>query len=419
MIDITDITVRAGDGGDGMVSFRREKGVPKGGPDGGDGGNGGSVFLVGSSSMAMLAAFKHKREYHAARGENGRGKDQHGKSGANLDIAVPCGCVVSRHRGKIGLETMGEVLDDGQRLLVAQGGGGGLGNAAFATAIQRTPYVAERGSKGQEGTYRLELRLLADVGIIGKPNAGKSTLLSAASAARPKVGAYPFTTTEPQLGVVSVGWRTFIMTEIPGLLEGAHLGIGLGHAFLRHATRTRVLVHLVDGSVEDVAGALRDVNEELKAYGGGLDQKPQIIVVNKDDLPEVASRREDIAKDLSEVEWPVYFISAAAQTGIEPVLAKAAEVLLAVEKPKPLPVAALEAQPEGSQGQPVVLVEDGVYVVLNDQAVRLVAGSDLGRWAGRAQVKVHLDKLGVTQAAEAAGIQPGDTVRFGDIELEW
>ncbi len=314
---------------------------------------------------------------------------------------------------------MGEVLDDGQRLLVAQGGGGGLGNAAFATAIQRTPYVAERGSKGQEGTYRLELRLLADVGIIGKPNAGKSTLLSAASAARPKVGAYPFTTTEPQLGVVSVGWRTFIMTEIPGLLEGAHLGIGLGHEFLRHATRTRVLVHLVDGSVEDVAGALRDVNEELKAYGGGLDQKPQIIVINKDDLPEVASRREDIAKDLSEVEWPVYFISAAAQTGIEPVLAKAAEVLLAVEKPKPLPVAALEAQPEGSQGQPVVLVEDGVYVVLNDQAVRLVDGSDLGRWAGRAQVKVHLDKLGVTQAAEAAGIQPGDTVRFGDIELEW
>ena len=209
------------------------------------------------------------------------------------------------------------------------------------------------------------------------------------------------------------------MTEIPGLLEGAHLGIGLGHEFLRHATRTRVLVHLVDGAAEDVAGALLDVNEELKAYGGGLDKKPQIIVVNKDDLPEVAVRREEIAKGLRRVVGPVYFISAAAQTGIEPVLAKAAEMLLTVEKPKPLPLAAPVAKPEESQGQVAVLVEDGVFVVLDDQAVRLVAGSDLGRWAGRAQVRSHLDRMGVTRAAEAAGIQPGDTIRFGDIELEW
>ena len=306
-------------------------------------------------------------------------------------------------------------------LLVAQGGKEGRGNAFYATATQQTPYLAERGERGEQYRYALELRLLADVGIVGKPNAGKSTLLSVVSSAKPKIGHYPFTTREPVLGVVTVGWRTFVMTEIPGLLEGAHLGIGLGHEFLRHATRTRVLLHVVDGSVDDVSLAVQELNAELAAYGEGLQDKLQIVVVNKLDLPEVQKREGEIAASLRWMKGPVFFASAAAGTGMEPIMAKAAELLRGIEKPAPMPMAevAVSSAPRGA-GKPVeVVLENGVFVVIDGDVERLVAGSDLTKWSGRAQVKGYLDRLGVTDALEAAGIQHRDTVRFGDIELEW
>lgn len=417
MIDLTDIDACAGDGGRGAVSFRREKGVPKGGPNGGDGGRGGSIHLVGRTALSTLNAFRFTHRFTAPRGENGRGKEQYGKGGQDVEVEVPCGTVVYRRDGDE-LRTVGELLEDGQRMLIARGGKGGRGNMHFTTATRQAPYIAEDGEDGEDLHYRLELKLLADVGIIGKPNAGKSTFLSAATAARPKIAPYPFTTTEPVLGVVSVGWATFVMAEIPGLVEGAHLGIGLGDEFLRHATRTRVLIHLVDGSAEDVSQAIKDVNAELDAYGAGLPDKAQLIVVNKIDLPEVEERKAEIAKSLRWNKSPLLFVSAAAHIGIDPVVVKAAEILSQTKPPEPLP------EPEevhaGAHGHGErVRVENGKYIVLDDRAVRLVLGSDLRRWAGRAQVKSHLNRIGVSRALEQAGIKQGDTVVFGDLELEW
>lgn len=417
MIDVTEIDVHAGAGGCGSVSFRREKGVPRGGPNGGDGGRGGCVYLVSRKSLSTLNAFKFVHRFVADRGENGRGKDQYGKGGKDIEVEVPCGTVVAL-ADEGDYRTIGELLLEGQRMLVARGGKGGRGNMHFATATQQAPYIAEDGEEGESHRYHLELKLLADVGIIGKPNAGKSTFLSEATAAKPKIAPYPFTTTEPVLGVVSLGWSTFVMAEIPGLLEGAHLGIGLGHEFLRHATRTRVLIHLVDGSTEDISQAVKDVNAELEAYGAGLPDKPQIVVVNKIDILEVDARKATITRALRWTRSPIFFVSAAAHLGIQPVIQKAAEVLSqtapaeSITEPEEVLVGA-------HAGGERVRVENGRYIVLDDRAVRLVHGSDMRKWAGRAQVKGRLDRIGVSRALEQAGIKHGDTVVFGDIELEW
>lgn len=421
MIDTVEIDVCAGDGGGGAVSFRREKGVPKGGPNGGNGGRGGSVFLWGDPTLATLRSLTTGKAYRGERGENGRGKDQHGKSGKDLSIAVPVGCVAWGLDEPDGNQFIGEVVEPAAKLLVAKGGQGGRGNATYATASQQTPYIAEKGEKGERYKLRLELRLIADVGIVGKPNAGKSTLLRASSGARPKIGAYPFTTTEPILGVAEVGWTSYIVTEIPGLLEGAHLGVGLGHEFLRHATRTRVLIHLVDGSAEDVSKDVRDINEELEAYGKGLEKKPRILVVNKIDIPEVKAKELEIKEALAWTRNPLLFTSAAAGDGVRAVVDLAAEVLK--DAPEPDRLGPMPNRVTARLGKPrmgtTVRREGGVLVVRDDRVERLVAGSDLRRWAGRAQLKMKLDSLGVTDALEDAGVEHGQTIRFGDVELEW
>jgi GTP-binding protein len=426
MFDIAEITVRAGDGGKGAVSFRREKGVPKGGPNGGNGGKGGDVFLVGRNATRALRAFQYQKQFAAQDGENGRGKDQYGKGGTDLEIEVPLGTAVYRLDDHGAEALLGEVLEEGQRLKVARGGSGGRGNANFVSSTQQAPYIAEAGEEGQQRRLRLELRLIADVGIVGKPNAGKSTLLGAATAARPKIAAYPFTTTEPQLGVVQTGWRTFVMAEIPGLIEGAHLGLGLGHEFLRHATRTRLLVHLVDGSAEDVFQEIRDIDGELAAYGAGLEEKPQIIAVNKVDMPDVAAKEGRLARRLTRHGRPFFFISAAAGTGLKELLQEVAKTLDALPPAAEEPdegdeVTTLEPVAAGGRAprMPAVEKEGQLYVVRDERANRLVGGSDLRVWAGRAQLKGRLDRMGITQALEEAGIRPGDTVRFGNVELEW
>lgn len=417
--DIAEITVTAGDGGDGAVSFRREKGIPKGGPNGGNGGHGGNVILVGTGSLRTLRPFQFKRIYKAQRGENGRGKDQYGKSGIDIEIAVPLGTVLLRKGEGDEKKRVGEVVEDGQRLVVAKGGRGGRGNAAFATPTQQVPYVAEKGVKGEAWELRLELRLIADVGIVGKPNAGKSTLLAAVTGARPKIAPYPFTTTEPQLGVVDTEGTTFVLAEIPGLLEGAHLGIGLGDEFLRHATRTRLLIHLVDGSAEDVSAAVREVDHELEAYGAGLPEKPQLLAVNKIDLPEVAERGDAIKRELEWTDRKIYFVSAAGRLGVEDLVRDASRLLATLPQPVEVEEPEAEVTPSRRRARPEIAKEGDSFVVLDERAVRLAQGSNLRQWAGRAQLKRQLDRLGVTEVLEEAGIKTGDTVRFGELELEW
>lgn len=327
MIDRAEIYVIAGNGGRGAVSFRREKYVPFGGPDGGDGGNGGDIVLVGDESVATLRDLGHRKQYHAEDGENGRGKNQHGRNGACLELKVPLGTVVSAV-GEDGTRvSIGEVTVHGQRLIVARGGRGGKGNKRFATPARQAPRFAQPGEEGEKKHLILDLKLLADVGLIGRPNAGKSTLLNAVSAAGAKVGAYPFTTVEPKLGVVRLGFRTFVIADIPGLIEGAHAGRGLGHEFLRHVERTRVLIHVVNGTAEDPLRNVMEINRELELFALPLREKPQIIAVNKLDLPEVRSRIAEIRDRLDALHAPILFISALTGEGVPELMERAAEML--------------------------------------------------------------------------------------------
>src|SRR5579875_2211941 len=299
--DHIKIFVKAGNGGAGALHFRREKFVPRGGPDGGDGGRGGSVYVEADPGLNTLYRYAHKRSFSAESGAAGAGNRRHGKAGNNLTLFVPVGTVVRD-------EESGEILADldepGARVMVARGGRGGLGNTHFATATRQAPRVAEKGEPGEERWVLFELKLIADVGIVGLPNAGKSTLLSHISAARPKIADYPFTTLSPNLGVADLdadGERTFVAADIPGLIEGAHSGAGLGHEFLRHVERTRVFVHLLDGSAgtpDEILRAFDVINNELELYQEGLSRRPMVVGFNKMDLPDAAEKLPAVRRGL-------------------------------------------------------------------------------------------------------------------------
>ena len=324
MIDRVEIYVRGGDGGNGVVSFRREKFVPRGGPDGGDGGDGGSVFLEADGRKSTLSDLRFRRHYRAGRGGHGRGKNQHGRKGEDLVIKVPRGTVVrSRDTG----EVLADLVEDGMRVLVAQGGRGGWGNAHFATSTNRTPRIAQKGEPGESRWLILDLKLIADAGLVGKPNVGKSTLLSRVSAARPKIADYPFTTTEPVLGVVELGYHSFVLADIPGLIEGAHAGRGLGHEFLRHIERTRVLIHLLDGNAADPLSDQEEIAKELQLFNPELLSKPQVLVVNKIDLPQVRERLPWLRESLAQGDRPLFFISALTGEGVPELLARVSNLL--------------------------------------------------------------------------------------------
>jgi len=332
MFDRAEIRVKAGDGGDGVVSFRREKFVPFGGPDGGDGGDGGDVIMIADPSVTSLKMLRHKRFYKAAKGGNGRNKKKHGKKGEDLILPVPVGTVVS-YKSQIGGNTIiADLEQPSQQAVVAKGGKGGFGNAHFATSTNQAPQIAQKGEAGEENYLILELKLIADVGLIGYPNVGKSTLLAAVSAARPKIASYPFTTVEPILGVVMVGQRSFVLAEIPGLIDGAHLGRGLGHDFLRHIVRTKMLIHLVDGSSVSPAEDMARVNTELSLFDSALAQKPQLVVVNKIDLPEVRAHLDEIRDSFAGTK--VLFVSAATGEGIPELMAETMNMLQSVPKPE-------------------------------------------------------------------------------------
>ncbi|HEU5298249.1 MAG TPA: GTPase ObgE, partial [bacterium] len=314
-IDRAVIYVKAGDGGNGVVSFRREKFVPKGGPDGGDGGHGGDVILVADEGLSTLLDFQHRRHFRAQAGSHGQGAKKHGRRGGPLIVPVPVGTVVRDAETR---ELLGDLVQHGQRLVAARGGRGGRGNARFATPTHRVPRTAEPGGAGDERTVELELKLIADAGLVGFPNAGKSTLLSRVSAARPKIADYPFTTTEPYLGVVALpDGRSFVLADIPGLIEGAHHGAGLGHTFLRHISRTSVLIHLVDLAApdRDPLADFEAVASELRLYDPALAARPMLVALNKIDQPDARLRLADTAAALERRGYRTFAISGATGEG--------------------------------------------------------------------------------------------------------
>src|SRR6266478_41817 len=327
-VDEIDVFVKGGDGGAGCLSFRREKYVPRGGPDGGDGGNGGSVILEADPAITTLLDFHYQRHYTAERGTHGQGSNKHGRSGEDTILRVPLGTTVAERDGR---QPLGDLTERGQRLVVARGARGGRGNARFATSTNRAPRRADLGRSGEEHWIHLELKLLADVGVVGFPNAGKSTLVSRLSAAKPKIADYPFTTLQPSLGIVRVDeHRSFVIADLPGLIEGAAEGKGLGHRFLRHTERTRLLVHLVDldpGSGRDPVEDWRVIQGELAAYSSELAARPQIVVGSKAELPGTESRRRALETFCAAERIPFHAISSVTGLGLDGLLYDIAGIL--------------------------------------------------------------------------------------------
>jgi GTP-binding protein len=420
-LDRVKIWIRAGDGGDGAATFRREAHVPRGGPDGGDGGRGGSIELRVDPGLTTLLDFRYKHHFKAEPGGKGLGAKRHGRSGDDLVLAVPPGTgVLDDATG----ELLADLVATGQSATVARGGRGGLGNVHFATATHRTPKHAQKGEPGEERWLRLELRLIADVGLVGLPNAGKSTLLAALTAARPKIAPYPFTTLEPNLGVMDLGDdedRRPTIADVPGLIEGASAGAGLGHAFLRHVERTRVLVHLVDGAARDPAWDFDVIREELRLHDPALLEKPLVVAFNKMDLPE--AREAWPAFSAARRAEPVLCVAISADTGdgLDELRALLAEVLpdaagLAAEpEPTGVVVHRLDAAGEG-----FTLEREGdAFRVRGKRIERIAVQTNFEVEESAERFQRDLDRLGIDGALRRAGVQPGDTVRIGRVEFEW
>lgn len=414
--DQVKVHVEAGAGGDGCVSFRREKYVPLGGPNGGNGGRGGDVFLEADPHLNTLISFKGRRHFKAQRGGHGKGKKMQGRKGEDVYLSVPPGTVV---RDAETGELLADLTSPGQRALVAHGGRGGLGNAAFASATNQAPRIAERGDLGESRWLILELKLIADVGIVGCPNAGKSTLLAAVSAARPKIADYPFTTLVPNLGMVSIDERDFVMIDIPGLIEGAHEGAGLGHEFLRHVERTRVLVHLLDGGSEDPLQNFDDINEELRLFNPSLARKPQLVALNKMDLPQAQELWPVVKEELEGRGLSACSISAATGSGVREMLYLVVRLLDSVPEDEAVPEETTIFRPPEDDEAFTISVENDGFRIRGKRVERLVARTDWRYDESIRRLHRALESIGVAKAMEEAGVQKGDTVYIGDAELEW
>lgn len=415
--DEAKIFVQSGKGGNGCVSFRREKYVPHGGPDGGHGGNGGDVILVVNPRLNTLLGFHRRRHFKAKPGAHGEGKNKHGKSADDLLIPVPPGTVV---RDAETGELIADLVNADDRVVVARGGRGGRGNAAFANPTHQAPRWAEKGEPGAAHWIALELKLLADVGIIGVPNAGKSTLLAAVTAARPKIADYPFTTLSPNLGVATVDKRDIVLADIPGLIEGAHAGAGLGDKFLRHIERTRVLIHLLDGALDDPLAAFDTINYELAQYSPRLADKPQIVALNKMDLPDTQAHWLRVQRAMAQRKVPAFAISAATGQGVRELLRAVAERL--AEIPRELPVVEEELpviQPREDEDAFEISREGRAFRVRGKKVERVVAMTNFDQEEAVLHLHRVFKALGVTSALEQAGVRVGDLVRIGEVELEW
>jgi GTP-binding protein len=416
--DEAKIYLKAGDGGDGVVAFRREAYVPKGGPSGGNAGKGGDVWLLADPSINTLIAFRKQTHFRAANGVNGRGKNQTGAAGEDLVIQVPVG--TAAYDADSG-ELLADLAQRDARALMARGGRGGRGNRVFRSSTNQAPRIAENGEPGEELWVRLELKLLADAGIVGVPNAGKSTLLSKVTSARPKIADYPFTTLEPNLGVVVVGERDLVLADIPGLIEGAHAGAGLGHQFLRHIERTRVLIHLLDGLSPDPLGDYDAINVELELFNPALRGKPQVVAFNKMDLPDVSGRWPEVARALrARGAGDPQAISAVTGEGLDLLLHRVAGIL--EELPPAVedqPVARPVLLPAEDKSFTVERRPDGVWHVHGPYIEKIVAMTKWDYYAAVMRFQRILEALGITQALRVAGIAEGDTVHIGGIEFEW
>jgi GTP-binding protein len=425
LFDHAIISVTSGKGGDGSAIFRREKFMPRGGPSGGDGGRGGHVYLRADPGINTLLSFQHQRKFAAEPGGNGQKNNMHGRQGADVEIMVPVGTVV---KVRIDDEVYSVDLDRaGQRLLAARGGKGGLGNVHFTSSTHQAPHIAELGEPGQSFSLELELKLIADVGLVGFPNAGKSTLLSVISAARPKIAAYPFTTLQPNLGIVEVGSQRFIVADIPGLIEGAHQGIGLGHGFLRHVERNRLLIHVIDTAGVDGRDPLDDYHQimtELKLYQPELLSLPMVVALNKQDLPDAQDNLERLLAELPVAKVDLFPIAAVTREGVAPLLTRVAAIL------RDMP--ALKRTPDEGDEEPLVWplppVDENRYSVEREadgwrvrgvRIERLLAMTNFAQDEALDRVQRVLEATGISDELVRQGVDEGDVVRIGRAELIW
>jgi GTP-binding protein len=426
MLDRASICVRGGHGGNGSMSFRREKYVPKGGPDGGDGAPGGDVVLVATRQLHDLSHFRHKHHFRAVNGGHGRGANKRGADGPELLVQVPVGTEVLDAEGQV----LGDLVREGQRLLVARGGEGGRGNVCFKSSTRQAPKFAERGLEGDELWLTLSLKLLADIGLVGLPNAGKSSLLAALTRAHPKIAAYPFTTIDPNLGVLYLGDGTAVIADIPGLIEGASEGAGLGHRFLAHIERTALLMYVLDGADGPEAWpvALATLRGELGAFRAELLERPAVVVVNKTDLLDDAGR-EDAAEFLSGLDWASATVPVSAQTGdgLKDLVRELAEVMDHARAVQEQAEANAEAEREATVLRPAdgrldaftIEAVDDYFVVHGVQMEKLFAKADLENPDAVAYLQQVIERAGLNDALRHAGAVPGDTVVVGEHEFEF
>ena len=419
-VDSAKIYIEAGKGGNGHVSFHREKYVAAGGPDGGDGGKGGNVVFRADTQLATLMDFRYKRKYKAQNGEDGRPAKCRGKNGEDIVIKVPCGTVIKN------ASTGGVIADltyDGEEFIAAKGGSGGFGNVHFATPTRQVPKFAKPGLKGQELEVILELKLLADVGLLGFPNVGKSTLLSKVSDAQPKIADYHFTTLVPNLGVVKIGeGASFVIADIPGLIEGASDGVGLGHDFLRHVERTRLLIHVVDASSIEGRNPIEDfdiINAELEKHSEKLAQRKQIVVANKSDLGMNTEIKEEFISEMKKRGYPVFEISAATGNGVKELMEFTYRELENIPKEPLYDVIEVVPEVELKGDDFTVTVENGVYVVEGGYIEYLINSTNFDDNESVQHFQTALKRKGIIAALEEKGIQENDTVRLYDIEFDF
>lgn len=415
-IDEVEIYARSGKGGDGIIHFRREKYIPFGGPDGGDGGKGGDVIFEVKSTLNTLASFHMNQKFIAQNGSKGGGNNKTGRSGDDLIIFVPPGTMIF---DKETSELIGDLVEEKQTITVCEGGRGGRGNKKFANARNKAPRIAEKGEPAEERYLRLELKIIADVGLIGVPNAGKSTFLSVVTNAKPKIAPYPFTTLHPNLGVFQFDYEhSIIIADIPGIIEGAHQGVGLGHEFLRHIQRTRILIHLLDGLSEDPISDFTQINSELALFDPDLANKPQIVVFNKIDLPIVKEKWPSIRKELLRKNYETFAISALTQENIKQVLNRTQQVLAELPKEEIKHDVPTFRVPEDPRSFSITKLKDDWKV--SGESIERAA--HMTYWEYGQSVRRFqriLQKLGIDEALREAGIKQGDTVIIAGHELEW
>lgn len=421
-IDLAEIQLKAGNGGPGKVSFARAKYIPNGGPDGGDGGNGGSIFFEVDLGLRTLVDFRYKRKYKADDGAKGENRNMSGRNAKELVVKVPRGTLVKDKQTNL---VIADLSEENQRVMICRGGKGGWGNQHFATPTRQIPNFAHPGTQGVEKTVVLELKTLADVGIVGFPNAGKSTLISAVSAAKPKIANYPFTTLTPVLGIVSVGpGESFAMADIPGLVEGAHDGIGLGHAFLRHIERTRMLLHVVDVAETEGRDAISDftiVNRELSMHDPLLASRLQLVVANKMDAVVDTEKVKSFMEHVRGLGYEAFEISGATGDGLKALIRRVADLLTTLPEITIYAPASLEEELAASVYQEPYKIrnENGVYVVEGPWVTRFMGSVNLGDRESLQYFQRSMKSSGIIEALEAKGVKEGDTVRVGTAEFDF